>query len=122
MGLLTKRMNAEDLVLVTVKYKVLALRKADGSLLWETELVKKFFKPATPFVSLAVDEKGVYAHALGELFRLDILTGQILWRKELPDDSWVSNQSVASVATLNSGQVSTANQAAKIQSDRRQSD
>ncbi len=60
-------MNAEDLVLVTLKYKVIALRKSDGAAVWETELIQKFFKPAIPFVSLAVDGTGVYAHAAGQL-------------------------------------------------------
>jgi outer membrane protein assembly factor BamB len=115
-------MKAEDLVLVTVDYKVIALRKTDGEVVWETELVKKFFKPSPPFVTLAVDESGVYAHAINELYCLDLTTGQIMWSKELSSARWIVSQGFASIATLRSSSGSAVGQAARNQSERQRSD
>lgn len=111
-------MNAADLVLVTAGYRVIALCKATGALVWETLLVKKFFKPTTPFITLVVEESGVYAHTVNEIFRVDLSTGNIVWRKQLESGSWLPTQGVASIAMLgaNSG---IAPQAAKMQADRR---
>jgi len=93
-------MKAEDLVLVTIGYKVIALRKATGDLVWETVLVKKFFKPTTAFVTLVIDESGAYAHTLNEMFRLDLSTGNIVWRKEVDSGSWIKTAGIASIAML----------------------
>ena len=115
-------MNANDLIFVTVDYKVVAIQKADGRVIWETELVKKFFKPATPFVSLAVDATGIYAHTLGQLYRLDPASGTIMWQTELPSDRWIKGQCIASVVTLNSNSATAAYRSAQAQSERQQSD
>jgi outer membrane protein assembly factor BamB len=111
-------MKAEDLVLVTVGYKVIALRKATGDLVWETVLVKKFFKPTSPFITLVVEESGAYAHTVNEIFRLDLSTGNIVWRKELDPGGWIKTQGVASIAMLGASS-GIAPQAAKMQADRR---
>jgi len=93
-------MKAEDLVLVTVGYKVVAVAKATGQQVWETELVSRFFKPMAPFVTLLIDESGVYAHTDEQLFCLDLLTGNILWKTPLASGKWIKASGVASIATL----------------------
>jgi outer membrane protein assembly factor BamB len=52
-------MKAADLVIVTFQYKVIALRKSNGEKLWETDLVKRFIKPADAFIALVLDEDAV---------------------------------------------------------------
>ena len=93
-------MKADDIILVTVGYKVVAVAKATGEQLWETALVTRFFKPMDPFVTLLIDESGVYAHTDEQLFRLDLLTGNILWKKSLPSGKWIKAAGVSSLATL----------------------
>jgi outer membrane protein assembly factor BamB len=111
-------MNAADLVLVTSDYKVIALQKRDGLQIWETVLVSGFFKPMAPFITLAMDDTGVYAHTNNELFRLELSTGAILWRKELSTGRWIKTKGIASIAMLGAGGGSVSAQAAKISSDR----
>ena len=89
-------MNASDNVLVASNYNVIALRKSDGGELWQTTLVTGMFNLGERFISVALDETGVYAHTKNEMFRLDLLTGKILWQKKLPS----LGRDVASVAIL----------------------
>jgi len=111
-------MNASDLVLVTSNYKVVALRKSDGEIAWETELVTKFFKPAKPFITLVADESAVYAHTNDLIFRLDLLTGRILWSKKMEAGGWLGRDGVASIVTISSGSTQSVGQAAKRQWER----
>ncbi len=111
-------MDAKDLIFVTSGYKVLALKKSDGSQVWETTLITKFFKPAQPFITMLVEETGVYVHAISEMFRLDLATGAIVWKQELAQGSWTRINQIASLATLGAS-VAPAAAAAKIAGTRR---
>jgi outer membrane protein assembly factor BamB len=108
-------MKAVDVVVVASKYRVAAFRKADGVQLWETVLIEGFFKIAGPFVTLAMDDSGIYAHVSNKLFRLDLMTGKILWMKETPTLGW----DIASLALAGSMVSSTTSAFAKIDMERK---
>jgi len=114
-------MDARDLVFVTSGYKVIALKKTDGSQVWETTLVNKFFKPGYPFVTMIVEETGVYVHTISEMFRLDLNSGAIVWKTELAPDSWSRMNQIASLAVLGASS-SPAGPAAHKADERRRSD
>jgi outer membrane protein assembly factor BamB len=114
-------MEARDLIFVTSGYKVIALKKSDGSQIWERTLVNKFFKPGFPFVTMIVDETGVYVHTISEMFRLDLNSGGIVWKTELAPDSWTRMSQIASLAMLGESS-SPAGPAARAADDRRRSD
>jgi len=88
-------MHTNDILVVAGKYRVVAYSKANGQPIWYTILVDRFWKWGGPFVTLMVDETGVYAHAAGELFRLDLQTGKILWQQKVPE----LGTEIASMAT-----------------------
>jgi outer membrane protein assembly factor BamB len=110
-------MNAADLVLVASNYQVIALHKADGEQVWATALVTGFFNVGERFVSVALDETGVYAHTKNEMFRLDLLTGKVLWQKKLPE----LGRDVASVAILGTSNGPSQADRARISASRRES-
>ena len=114
-------MDVRDLIFVTSGYKVVALRKSSGRQEWETVLVERFFKPSVPFVTLLVDETGVYAHTINEIFRLNLETGAIVWRKELQTNRWTTSAGIASLATLGASS-SSAGPASQKADERRRSD
>lgn len=72
-------MNPQDILLVGVKGAVLAFRRDTGAHLWATELNSS----SSDFVTVASDDHRVYAHSGGELFCLDLRTGQKLWQDPL---------------------------------------
>jgi outer membrane protein assembly factor BamB len=72
-------MEPENILLVGVKGAVLAFRRDTGAHHWATELKSS----TTDFVTVTSDEYRVYAHTGGELFCLDLQTGQKLWQDEL---------------------------------------
>lgn len=76
-------MNMSEVVIVGIKGSVLAVRKGDGSIAWQTELKSGLLLGGSGFVVVLVDGRRVYAHAHGELFCLDAYSGQILWKNEL---------------------------------------
>lgn len=73
-------MDPKNIVLLAVKGSVVALRKDNGARLWATRLKGSL---SSDFVSVAADETRVYAHTGGELFCLDLQTGNGLWQDEL---------------------------------------
>jgi len=74
-------MTAEDVVLVAVKSRVLAISKRGGHTLWESKLTGGI---STDFVTLLADKTHVYAHTKGHLHCLSLHSGAILWANELP--------------------------------------
>ena len=72
-------MESENIVLVGVKGAVLAFRRDTGAHLWATELKSS----SNNFVTVTSDQDRVYAHTGGELFCLDLQSGQKLWHDEL---------------------------------------
>ncbi len=110
------------MIFVTSGYKVIALGKNTGQEVWQTDLVERFFKPSAPCVTLLVDETGVYAHAINEIFRLDLATGAIIWRKEWQSNRWLTIGGIASLATLGANANSSEGPAAHAAGVRRRSD
>jgi outer membrane protein assembly factor BamB len=78
-------------IFLGVKGRVIALDRATGQQLWNTEL------KAGDFVNLVVDEELVIAATRGEVFGLDANSGKILWRNGLPGMGF----GLISVATAN---------------------
>ncbi len=72
-------MDPENIVLVGVKGAVLAFRRDTGAHLWATELKSS----TNDFVTVTSDMDRVYAHTGGELFCLDLQSGQKLWHDGL---------------------------------------
>jgi outer membrane protein assembly factor BamB len=72
-------MDPENILLIGVKGAVLAFRRDTGAHLWATELKSS----SSGFVTLTTDLDRVYAHTGGELFCLDLQSGQRLWHDEL---------------------------------------
>jgi len=108
-------MNAADIVVVASVCKVAAFHKADGRQIWETVLVSGFFKFGETFVTLALDESGVYAHTKNELFRLDLLTGKVLWQQKVAS----LGRGVASMAVLGTANGTTTSAFAHLEAQRR---
>ncbi len=73
-------MNANDFVLVGLKHRVTALGKSDGQIVWTTELPGGL---GTGFVSVTCDDRRVFACANGQIYCLDLFSGQILWSNGL---------------------------------------
>lgn len=73
----TWRVKADDMVILGVAGKVLALFKASGEIAWTSDI------PGRGFVNLISDGERVFAHAGGELHCLDFNTGQLLWTNKL---------------------------------------
>ena len=72
-------MDPRNIVLIGVKGAVLAFQRDTGAHLWATELKSS----SNNFVTVASDETRVYAHTGGELFCLDLASGQTLWSDPL---------------------------------------
>ena len=73
-------MKPEEIILVGVKHSVSALSRANGSILWTTKLPGGV---GGDFVTVVCDGERVFAHCGGELFRLDLYDGRVLWKNEL---------------------------------------
>ena len=72
-------MDPKNIVLVGVKGSVLAFHRDTGAHLWATELKSS----SNNFVTVTSDEDRVYAHTGGELFCLDLTTGERIWHDPL---------------------------------------
>ncbi len=74
-------MNAADILLLGLKYSVSAISKADGRVLWKTELPTTF--NGDDFVTVLSNGEKAFAHTEGKLHCLDLASGRILWSNEL---------------------------------------
>lgn len=72
-------MEPDNILLLGIKGAVLAFRRDTGAHLWATELKSS----SNNFVTVTSDEFRVYAHTGGELFCLDLQSGQKLWHDGL---------------------------------------
>ena len=75
-------MNMNDLVLLGLKHKVTALSKADGRVVWCTEL-RGGGMGSGNFITLTCDASRVFAYSGGHLHCLDLTSGRLLWTNEL---------------------------------------
>src|SRR4051812_13490502 len=72
---------ADKIVLLAVKGLVIAFHKETGARLWEHQLGGSAL--SGDFVTVMADSNRVYAHTYGEMFCLDLATGNQLWRDKL---------------------------------------
>lgn len=72
-------MNSQDIILIGVKSRVMALSKTDGHIHWSTALPAGMGN----FVTVLADGQRIYAHTHGQLHCLDLATGRVLWTNEL---------------------------------------
>ena len=70
-------MDAKNILVVGAKGSVLAFRRDTGEPLWSTHL------QGSDFVSVVADEQRVYVHTHGELFCLDLFSGDGIWSDPL---------------------------------------
>lgn len=77
---LTPMIKASDILLLATKGTVVAFHRQTGQRLWTTPLKSSW---GGDFVSLVADERRVFAHTKGEVFGLDLFTGQVLWNDGL---------------------------------------
>ena len=75
-------MNANDLIFIGVKSRVLAVSKLDGITLWSAELPCGIGQSL--FVTVLFDGSHVFAHTHGQLHCLEWTSGRVLWTNELP--------------------------------------
>lgn len=76
-------MKANDVLLLGLKHRVTAISRADGHYLWCTE-VRGGFGGSGDFITLACDDSRVFAYSGGHLHCLELSSGQLLWKNELP--------------------------------------
>ncbi len=74
-------MTSDELLLLAVKARVLAISKRDGRTIWITELPGGL---SSGFVTLLADDKHVFAHTKGQLHCLALSDGTLRWTNELP--------------------------------------
>jgi len=73
-------MKLQEMILIGVKNTVAAVSKANGAILWTTKLPTGM---GGDFVTVTSDGVTVFAHSNGQLYRLDLDNGQVLWANEL---------------------------------------
>ena len=66
-------MTSNDLIFLGLKYSVSAITKADSSILWTTNLAGSL---GDGFVTLNCDGKHVYTYGKGQLYCLEVFSGQ----------------------------------------------
>ncbi|MCG3134090.1 MAG: hypothetical protein HMLKMBBP_01376 [Planctomycetes bacterium] len=74
----SRKLKVRDLLLVGVAPRVMALRRDDGSLVWERKL-----KTMSTVVSVLQDGELAYAGTAGEVWCLDALSGDVIWHNKL---------------------------------------
>ena len=70
-------MTADNILLLATKCTVVAFHRETGARLWQTPLKSGW--TSTDFVSLVSDTRKVFAYTKGEVFCLDLFTGNLLW-------------------------------------------
>lgn len=74
-------MNPDDVILLGVKSRVVAISRRYGKIVWSTELPGGL---GDNFVTLLSDGASVFAHTNGQLHCLDFTNGRIIWSNDLP--------------------------------------
>ena len=70
-------MKTAQLVFIGIKGSVVALSRVTGQQVWATHL------KGSDFVNVVVQNRAVLASCYGEIFCLDLLTGNALWHNPL---------------------------------------
>jgi outer membrane protein assembly factor BamB len=74
-------MNHNDVLLLGVKSKVMAISKLDGRTIWAAELPSGM---GQGFVTVLSDDRHVFAHTHGQVHCLGLEDGRVLWTNDLP--------------------------------------
>jgi outer membrane protein assembly factor BamB len=69
-------MDPKNIMVLGVKHTVVAFQRETGQRLWTANLKSSL---SGDFVTVVADDFRVYAHTSGEIFCLDLQTGQTLW-------------------------------------------
>ncbi len=73
-------MNPNDILVLAIKQSVMAICRADGSILWTTRLEGG---AGHAFITLVSDFRYVYATCNGVLHGLELQTGTVVWSNPL---------------------------------------
>ena len=73
-------MNPSDILLVGLKKSVTAFHRANGTLLWKTQLPNG---NGAAFITLVSDTQRVYATCAGAITCLNLFSGEVLWSDAL---------------------------------------
>jgi outer membrane protein assembly factor BamB len=74
-------MDSKNILVVGLKGTLVAFEKNSGRRLWSTKLKSSM---SSEFVSVLVDDELVYAHTGGEIFCVDLFSGNGVWSDQLP--------------------------------------
>ncbi|MDD4888874.1 MAG: PQQ-binding-like beta-propeller repeat protein [Phycisphaerae bacterium] len=74
-------MELNDLLFVGVRLCVAGIDRRSGDIVWTSERLGGAL--GTDFVNVFFDGQCLFAHCRGELFRLDPMTGAVLWKNPL---------------------------------------
>jgi outer membrane protein assembly factor BamB len=69
-------------IFIGIRGAVLAIDRATGKTLWQSEL------KGTEFVSVTVQDADLFAASRGRVYRLDPASGDVVWCNELPGLGW----------------------------------
>jgi outer membrane protein assembly factor BamB len=78
-------------IFVGINGSVIAIDRATGQELWQTEL------KGSDFVNVILDDDRILAATHGELYCLDAITGKQLWNNKLPGQG----RGIVTIATAN---------------------
>jgi outer membrane protein assembly factor BamB len=74
-------MDSKNILVVGLKGTLVAFEKNSGRRLWSTKLKSSV---TADFVSVLVDDELAYAHTGGEIFCVDLFSGNGVWSDQLP--------------------------------------
>src|SRR2546426_1129623 len=72
------QMAQNNLIYIGIRGAVLALDRATGQTIWQSNL------GGADFVNVVLDNGELYAATKGEVFRLALANGEIIWQNKLP--------------------------------------
>jgi outer membrane protein assembly factor BamB len=75
-------MNQDDLILLGLKGRVMALSRSTGREVWSTRIPSGMCK--ADFLTMVVHDQQVFVYGRGHISALNLLTGEVLWTNELP--------------------------------------
>ena len=107
-------MNLNDVIFMSLNSRVIALNKGNGQILWDTKLGGVL---GDRFITLNSDGQHVFAFCKGQIYCLNVSSGNIVWTNELKGYGY----GIASICIPGFPTAPDPAAYAKIQSDRRSS-
>ena len=73
-----------DVLLFTASNcRVWAIDRSSGATVWDIQLPTKWFSAGSGFTNVCLDGRELYASTYGTIYRLDPITGEIIWATKL---------------------------------------